>query len=106
MVTVQLPMGDLKIKVWCAQVGRVRLFLLDTNIPQNTNPEMRNITDQLYGGDSNTRIRQEIVLGIRGLRALPVMGIAPTVYHINESHSAFLALERINILMATYGLNL
>jgi glycogen phosphorylase len=105
-VTVQVPMPgfDVIVKLWYIQVGRVRLFLLDTNIPENA-PEMRDITAQLYGGDNHTRIRQEIVLGIGGLRALHKLGIHPTVYHMNEGHSAFLAIERIRILMERDGLN-
>jgi starch phosphorylase len=75
------------------------LYLLDTNIPENTLPQDRDITDQLYGGDIDTRIRQEIVLGIGGMRALKAVGVEPTVYHMNEGHSAFLALERIRVLM-------
>jgi len=99
LVYVTLPNGRLTIKVWQVTVGRVRLFALDTNIPQNPDPEQRDITDQLYGGDSQTRIRQEIVLGIGGLRVLREMGLDPTVFHMNEGHSAFLAVERIRVLM-------
>jgi starch phosphorylase len=80
-------------------VGRTQLFLLDTNIPENRLPQDRDITDQLYGGDMDTRIRQEIVLGIGGLRALRAMQLEPTVFHMNEGHSAFLAVERIRCLM-------
>ena len=104
-VDVPMPGGGIFAKVWKIQVGRVRLFLLDTNIPQNTNQEMRDITDSLYGGDSHTRIRQEIVLGIGGLRALRALDIVPTVFHMNEGHSAFLAVERIRVLMDLHGLN-
>src|SRR6185369_2448640 len=93
-VTVTLPTGPLAIQVWQMNVGRTRLFLLDTNIPDNRLPQDRDITDQLYGGDMDTRIRQEIVLGIGGLRALRAMDLDPTVFHMNEGHSAFLALER------------
>jgi len=104
MVSVQMPSGLVHIKVWVMHVGRVRLFLLDTNIPENPNAENRDITDMLYGGDSHTRIRQEIVLGIGGTRALRAMGLQPTVYHMNEGHSAFLAVERIRMLMHENGL--
>jgi len=83
----------------------VPLFLLDTNLQQNTRPEYRDITDQLYGGDVEMRIRQEIMLGIGGLRALDALGMHPTVCHMNEGHSAFLALERIRILMQEQGLS-
>src|SRR5579863_597498 len=88
------------LKVWHIDVGRGKLYLLDSNIPQNTDPSFRDITGQLYGGDLHKRIRQEIALGIGGLRALKELGIRPTVYHMNEGHSAFLALERIRVLMA------
>ncbi|MEO8025799.1 MAG: alpha-glucan family phosphorylase [Bryobacteraceae bacterium] len=98
IVYVTLPSGRVAIKVWRVNVGRVRLIALDTNIPQNE-AENRDITDHLYGGDSQTRIRQEIVLGIGGLRALREMGLEPTVFHMNEGHSAFLSIERIRVLM-------
>src|SRR5581483_8505125 len=82
IVSVTLEGHQVFLKVWRIDVGRVKLFLLDTNIPQNA-PEFRGITDQLYGGDRHTRIRQEIVLGIGGLRALKELGLQPTVYHMN-----------------------
>ncbi len=103
-VTVRLPSGPVLIKVWRMQVGRVSLYLLDTNIPENENGDHRDITDQLYGGDIHTRIRQEIVLGIGGLRMLKAIGLNPTVYHMNEGHSAFLAVERIRWLMQEWQL--
>lgn len=103
-VVVHLPTGDVQVKVWRANVGRVKLYLLDTNVPENTRPNDRDITDSLYGGDINTRIRQEIVLGIGGLRALKALGYEPTVFHMNEGHSAFLAIERIRLLMQERGL--
>jgi starch phosphorylase len=87
-------------RVWRAGVGRLQLYLLDTNIPANR-PEHRHITAQLYGGDLEMRIRQEILLGIGGLRALEALGIKPTVYQMNEGNSAFLALERVARLMET-----
>src|SRR5450432_2503444 len=98
-VPVKLPSGLVWIQVWCIKVGRVSLYLLDTNIPDNPLQQDREITDQLYGGDTDKRIRQEIVLGIGGLRALKAVGAQPTVYHMNEGHSAFLAIERIRLLM-------
>ena len=79
--------------------GRITLYLLDTNIPENVLPQDRDITDSLYGGDIDTRIRQEIVLGIGGMRALQAMGLKPTVFHMNEGHSAFLALEQVRVYM-------
>src|SRR5262249_19709536 len=72
---------------------------LDSNTPLNTDPVYRDLTGQLYAGDQHRRIGQEIVLGIGGLRALKELGLSPTVYHMNEGHSAFLAVERIRILM-------
>jgi starch phosphorylase len=104
LVSVLLPTGEVWIKIWFIEVGRVRLFLLDTNIAQNA-PEHREITDQLYGGDYHKRIRQEIVLGIGGTRALEKLGIRPTAYHMNEGHSAFLAIERIRILIKEQGID-
>ena len=103
-VQVDLPQGPLTAQVWCAHVGRLKLFLLDTNIPQNSG-EYRKITDQLYSGNLEMRIRQEILLGIGGYRALEAMGLEPTVYHMNEGHSAFLGLERVLRLMQTRQLS-
>jgi len=98
IVQVEYPGRNVQAQVWQAQVGRVPLYLLDTNIEANR-PDDRNITDQLYGGDGDMRIRQEILLGIGGLRALHLLGLKPTVCHMNEGHSAFLAVERIRLLM-------
>jgi len=97
-VEVEYPGRTVKAQVWRAQVGRVPLYLLDTNIEANR-PEDRDLTDQLYGGDDDMRIRQEMMLGIGGIRALSTLGIEPNVCHMNEGHSAFLALERIRVLM-------
>ncbi len=104
-IQVTLPAGPVWIKVWVMDVGRVKLYLLDTNIPENDRPEHRSNTDALYGGDNHVRIRQEIVLGIGGLRALKALGLEPTVYHMNEGHSAFLALERMRLLVKEHGLS-
>lgn len=104
IVDVLLGYTTVYLKVWQIEVGRVRLLLLDSNIPQNADPEHRDITGQLYAGGAHKRISQEIVLGIGGLRALKAMGIQPSVYHMNEGHSAFLAIERIRVLMAEQGL--
>jgi starch phosphorylase len=98
-VTVKLPTGSVFIQVWKLDVGRITLYLLDTNIPDNVLPQDRDITDSLYGGDNDTRIRQEIVLGIGGMRALKAMGLRPTVCHMNEGHSAFLVLEQMRLYM-------
>ena len=105
IVSVSLPSGEVFIKVWYIDVGRVKLYLLDTNIPQNKSAEHREITDQLYGGDIHKRVRQEIVLGIGGLRALKKLSVKPTVHHMNEGHSAFLAIERIRLMMQENGLS-
>jgi starch phosphorylase len=97
-VDVPFPGRTVLVQVWQIDVGRVPLYLLDTNVAEN-GPEDRNITDQLYGGDTDKRIRQEIVLGVGGIKALDMMGIRPQVCHMNEGHSAFLGLERIRRLM-------
>jgi starch phosphorylase len=103
-VQVDLPGRAVSAQVWCAHVGRLRLFLLDTNLSSN-NQQDRKITYQLYGGDLDMRIRQEILLGIGGYRALEAMGLVPTVFHMNEGHSAFLSLERVRRLMQTQQLS-
>ena len=101
-ISVQYPGRVVKARIWLVRVGRVSLYLLDTNIGDNR-PADRDITDQLYGGDLEMRIRQEILLGIGGCRALEALGIQPTVFHMNEGHSAFLSLERVRRLMETRG---
>ena len=103
-IQVQLPGSAVWAQIWRVQIGRVPLYLLDTNVPQNTRPEDRDITDQLYGGDQELRIKQEIMLGIGGYRALRALGLNPTVYHMNEGHSAFLGLEHIRQLLVEAGL--
>jgi len=94
LVQVELPGRTVHAKVWQLAVGRITLYLLDTDIREN-NAEDRLITAQLYGGDLEMRIRQEIVLGMGGARALRAMGMQPDVYHMNEGHAAFLAIELI-----------
>ena len=89
---------DVHMQCWKVDVGRVPLYLLDTNVPQNS-PQDQSITDELYGGDLEKRIQQEIVLGIGGFRMLKELGIYPDVFHINEGHSAFLAIERVRDLI-------
>jgi starch phosphorylase len=98
VISVDMPGRTVYARVWVAQVGRVPLYLLDTNIGQNGLDD-QNITDTLYGGDMEMRLKQEIVLGIGGLRALAALGIRPTICHMNEGHSAFLALERVRLIM-------
>ena len=102
-IEVEFPGRKVYARILTAQVGRIPLYLLDTNLPEN-NAEDRKITNTLYGGDTETRIQQEILLGIGGIRALQLLGINPQVYHMNEGHSGFLALERIRILMEKEGL--
>lgn len=99
-IVLHLPLdgNTLHVKVWRAEVGRVPLVLLDTNILQNRS-EHRGITFDLYGGDTDMRLLQEFVLGVGGLRALCALGMEPHLCHMNEGHSAFLVLERIRILM-------
>ena len=93
-VTVDLAGDPVKIQAWEVNVGRIRLFLLDTNVDGNSQAG-HDITDRLYGGDSEHRIRQEIVLGIGGVRILRALGLHPQVFHTNEGHAGFLGLERI-----------
>ena len=104
LIQIELPGRPVNIQVWKAQVGRVPLYLMDTNIPQRRN-EDEDITDALYHADPDVRIKQEIILGIGGIRVLQALGYEPTICHMNEGHSAFLALERINILMRKHNLS-
>lgn len=93
---------DIHVQAWTAWVGRCRLLLLDTNIPENTE-ENRALTGMLYGGDNRVRIRQELVLGVGGMRMMSAMGIRPGVVHCNEGHSAFALLELARQLMERDG---
>ncbi len=97
-IEVSMPEGPVKAYIWRLQVGRNPLYLLDANVPSNR-PEDREITARLYGGDQDMRVRQEVLLGIGGLRALSALGIKPTVCHMNEGHAAFLSLERLRLVM-------
>ena len=97
-VDVDLPGRKVYAQIWKANVGRIQLYYLDANIEENS-VEDRDITAQLYGGNLETRIQQEILLGIGGIKALKKLGIKPTIYHMNEGHSAFLSLERMRQLM-------
>jgi len=99
LVTIELPGRDLTIAVWCAQVGRVPVLLLDTDIPEN-DPSDRPITHILYVRGREMRLHQELVLGVGGVRAIRALGIAPQVWHLNEGHSAFLQAERARELVA------
>ncbi len=103
-ISVDLPGRPLHAQIWRVRVGRISLYLLDTNISSNSQ-EDQDITDQLYGGDRELRIKQEILLGIGGYRALKALNLFPTVFHLNEGHSAFLALERCRDLMQNHKMS-
>ncbi|MDR2479954.1 MAG: alpha-glucan family phosphorylase [Treponema sp.] len=97
-IAVDLAGRQAVAQIWEVKVGRSSLYLLDTNIEENA-PDIRNITAALYGGDKETRIQQEILLGIGGIRALRALGINPAATHMNEGHAAFLGIERIREIM-------
>ncbi|MBN1662168.1 MAG: alpha-glucan family phosphorylase [Deltaproteobacteria bacterium] len=103
-ISIELPGRTLYANIWQIKIGRVSLYLMDTDIPRNTIQD-RKITANLYVADQKTRIEQEILLGIGGIRLLRRLGIEPSVYHINEGHSAFLIFERISHLMTEQGLS-
>jgi len=98
-IQIAFPGRTVTVKVWLAKVGHVKLYLLDTDLPENSERD-RGITHRLYGGDRTTRVEQEIVLGVGGVRAFAAIGIKPTVWHINEGHAAFLILERVRAMVA------
>src|SRR5580698_7286518 len=104
VIRVQYPHGVVLAQLWKVQVGRVPLYLLDANLQDNL-PADRSITGPLYGGDQEFRVRQEIMLGIGGTHALEAVGFSPTVCHMNEGHSAFLAVERIGRVMRERGVS-
>jgi len=103
-VEVDLAGMPLVARVWKAEVGRIPLYLLDTDVEANP-PDARGITDRLYGGDTEHRLRQEILLGVGGVRALDALGIDTQVFHTNEGHAGFLGLERIRQLVEDPGLS-
>jgi glycogen phosphorylase len=103
-VEVDLAGRSLIARIWRAEVGRIPLYLLDTDVEENP-PDLRSITDRLYGGDTEHRLRQEILLGIGGVRALDALGIDAQVFHTNEGHAGFLGLERIRQLVKDPGLS-
>ncbi|EFL52665.1 alpha-glucan phosphorylase [Solidesulfovibrio fructosivorans JJ]] len=104
MIHVDLKGERVHAQIWKAQVGRVPLYLMDTNVPENQ-PASRQLTNRLYGGDLETRVRQEYLLGIGGIRALEALSLKPKVIHMNEGHSAFAGLERIAIFMDKHKLS-
>jgi starch phosphorylase len=103
-VTIDLGGTPLVARIWRADVGRVPLYLLDTDVDDNP-PEIRIVTDRLYGGDVEHRLRQEMLLGIGGVRALQALGVDTQVFHTNEGHAGFLGLERIRQYMVGDGLS-
>jgi starch phosphorylase len=103
-IQIDTRRGSIRAKVWRMKVGRIDLLLLDSNVEGNA-PEDRELTSQLYGGDGRVRIRQELLLGVGGVRALRAMGVTPGVYHMNEGHSGFAVLEAIRTRMSDEGLN-
>ncbi len=100
-ISVELPDRIVTCHVWLASVGRIKLILLDSNVLENE-PTDQGITDTLYGGDEEMRIRQEMILGIGGMKALLAMGLNPTVCHMNEGHAAFQSVERLRSFMAEH----
>src|SRR6202050_3644093 len=104
VVQIQTRSGPITAKVWRARVGRCDLLLLDSNVEGNA-PEDRELTSRLYGGDRRIRIRQELLLGVGGYRALGAMGITPGVLHLNEGHSGFVVLEAIHNRMQEEGVS-
>ncbi len=102
-IRIDTRTGPLYAKVWLMRVGRVSLYLLDCDV-EESRPEDRELTSRLYGGDHRTRIRQELVLGVGGVRALRALGITPGAYHLNEGHSAFATLEAIRERMHDDGI--
>jgi starch phosphorylase len=104
IITLEARNSRLLVKVWQLRVGRVNIYLLDTDVDGNS-PEDRELTSRLYGGDNRTRIRQELVAGVGGVRALRALGIKPGVYHLNEGHSAFAVLEVMRERMVDDGLS-
>ncbi len=103
-IPIQIGGHIVHARAWEARVGRVPLYLLDTDVQENL-PADRLITDRLYGGDKEQRIRQELVLGVGGVRLLTELGYEPQVFHMNEGHAAFSALERIRVMMAEHELD-
>jgi starch phosphorylase len=99
IIKVRIAMSDVKLMAWRVNVGRVPVYLLDANHPDNEQ-HFRDLTKRVYGGDSTTRIMQEIILGVGGVRLLRALGIAPSTFHMNEGHAAFLTLEIIREKMA------
>ena len=99
IIYVRFPKKKIYLKVWQINVGRVKLYLLDSDIEQNSE-DYRQVTLRLYGGDRETRIQQEIILGMAGVHLLQILGLKPTLYHMNEGHSSFVTVELIKDIIA------
>ncbi len=97
-ISIQFPGRTVKARIWRVNVGRIELYLLDTDFEENIEQD-RNITHYLYGGDEENRLKQELLLGVGGIRALEVLGIQPDLFHCNEGHAAFIGFERLRILV-------
>src|SRR5260370_5383556 len=104
IVQVATRSGSIRAKVWRLNVGRCNLLLLDSNVAENA-PDDRELSSRLYGGDARTRIRQELLLGVGGYRALRAMGFSPGVLHLNEGHSGFAVLDAIRARMEDEGVD-
>jgi phosphorylase/glycogen(starch) synthase len=102
-ISIKLPGRLLKARIWKVEVGRVELYMLDTDFEENMEQD-RSITHHLYGGDNDYRFRQEFLLGVGGIRALNDLGIMPDLYHCNEGHAAFIGLERLNNIIREYNM--
>ncbi|MCB0004710.1 MAG: alpha-glucan family phosphorylase, partial [Anaerolineae bacterium] len=103
LINVDLPGRTVYAKVWKIQVGRIPIYLMDTDVERNA-PQDRELSARLYGGDREMRISQEVVLGIGGVRAVRALGYSPAIWHMNEGHSAFLGLERVREKVQRDGL--
>jgi starch phosphorylase len=103
IISVDLPGRTVYAQVWCFQVGRIAIYLMDTDVAQNA-PGDRELSARLYGGDQQMRVSQEVILGIGGVRVLRALGLKPAVWHMNEGHAAFLQLERIREYVEEQGL--
>ena len=104
-IAIETATGVLRARVWRVEVGRTTLLLLDSNLPENSESD-RALTARLYGGDARVRIRQELLLGVGGVRALHALAINPSVLHLNEGHSAFATIEMIRAMMESTGATL
>ncbi|NPD45969.1 alpha-glucan family phosphorylase [Lentimicrobium sp. S6] len=103
-VSISLPGRNMTAKIWRVDVGRIPLYLMDTDIEENQHQD-REVTHKLYGGDWENRLKQELLLGVGGIRLLNTIGVKPSIFHANEGHAAFNSIERLNNLMNVYKLN-